>query len=83
VSQSGAEAFRECVVYHESRGDPTAVNPAGYYGLYQMGYSAWHFNNPAATLYATAAQAPESVQTAQFWRLYDALGRSPWAGDPC
>lgn len=79
------EAFRQCVEWHESRGNPTVVSASGlYYGLYQMGYGAWHYNNPDAATYANAAQAPADVQTAQFWRLYNSpLGKHPWAGDGC
>jgi uncharacterized protein YabE (DUF348 family) len=58
----------------ESGGSPNAVNPAGYYGLYQFSLSTWHAvggkGNPTDYGYWE--------QTKRAWILYKGSGRSPW-----
>jgi soluble lytic murein transglycosylase-like protein len=58
----------------ESGGDPTAVNPAGYYGKYQFDMQTWAAvggsGNPAA--------APEAEQDYRAALLYNQSGSSPW-----
>ena len=58
----------------ESGGNPNAVNPAGYYGLYQFSLSTWHAvggrGNPTDFGYWE--------QTKRAWILFNGSGRSPW-----
>lgn len=58
----------------ESGGNPNAVNPAGYYGLYQFSLSTWHAvggtGNPIDHNYWE--------QTKRAWILYKGSGSSPW-----
>lgn len=58
----------------ESGGNPNAVNPAGFYGLYQFSLSTWHSvggkGNPTDYGYWE--------QTKRAWILFKASGRSPW-----
>jgi uncharacterized protein YabE (DUF348 family) len=58
----------------ESGGNPNAVNPAGYYGLYQFSLSTWHAvggrGNPTDYGYWE--------QTKRAWILFKGSGRSPW-----
>ena len=58
----------------ESGGNPNAVNPAGFYGLYQFSVSTWHAvggrGNPTDYGYWE--------QTKRAWILYRSSGRSPW-----
>ena len=58
----------------ESGRNPNAVNPAGFYGLYQFSLSTWHAvggrGNPTDFGYWE--------QTKRAWILYKAAGRSPW-----
>jgi hypothetical protein len=58
----------------ESRGEPTAVSPYGYYGLYQFALSTWYSvggtGNPA--------NASPSEQTYRAQLLYDRSGSAPW-----
>ena len=58
----------------ESGGNPNAVNPAGYYGLYQFSLSTWHSvggrGNPTDFGYWE--------QTKRAWILFKGSGRSPW-----
>jgi len=58
----------------ESGGSPNAVNPAGYYGLYQFSLSTWRAvggkGNPTDYGYWE--------QTKRAWILYKGSGRSPW-----
>ncbi|QBI55843.1 resuscitation-promoting factor [Streptomonospora litoralis] len=64
-------ALAEC----ESGGDPTAVNPAGYYGLYQFSMSTWQ----SAGGTGNPAEAPASEQTMRAQKLYDMVGGN-WQG---
>ncbi|WP_026127611.1 resuscitation-promoting factor [Nocardiopsis lucentensis] len=52
-------ALAEC----ESGGDPTAVNPAGYYGLYQFSPSSW--SSVGGSGLPSEASAAEQTQRAQ------------------
>lgn len=58
----------------ESGGNPNAVNPAGFYGLYQFSLSTWRSvggkGNPTDYGYWE--------QTKRAWKLYKISGRSPW-----
>ncbi len=58
----------------ESSGNPNAVNPAGFYGLYQFSLSTWHSvggkGNPTDYGYWE--------QTKRAWILFRHAGRSPW-----
>ena len=58
----------------ESSGNPNAVNPAGFYGLYQFSLSTWHSvggrGNPINHGYWE--------QTKRAWILFRHSGRSPW-----
>ncbi|WP_232832293.1 resuscitation-promoting factor [Nocardiopsis sp. FIRDI 009] len=66
-------ALAEC----ESGGDPTAVNPAGYYGLYQFSPSSW--SSVGGTGLPSEASAAEQTRRAQ--QLYADVGgnwRSQW-----
>ncbi|MEO8107769.1 MAG: transglycosylase family protein [Actinomycetes bacterium] len=58
----------------ESGGNPNAVNPSGFYGLYQFSLSTWRAvggkGNPTDYGYWE--------QTKRAWKLYKVSGRSPW-----
>jgi uncharacterized protein YabE (DUF348 family) len=58
----------------ESGGNPKAVNPAGFYGLYQFSLSTWR--GVGGKGYPTDYGYWE--QTLRAWKLYQASGRSPW-----
>jgi Transglycosylase-like domain/G5 domain len=58
----------------ESGGNPRAVNPAGYYGLYQFSVPTW--NSVGGSGMPHHASAAEQTMRAQ--RLYQRSGRSPW-----
>ena len=58
----------------ESSNNPRAVNPAGYFGLYQFNVPTWH--SVGGRGYPHRASAPEQTYRAQ--RLYMSRGRSPW-----
>lgn len=63
-------ALAEC----ESGGNPRAVNPAGYYGLYQFSVPTW--NSVGGSGMPHHASAAEQTMRAQ--KLYQRSGRSPW-----
>ena len=58
----------------ESSGNPTAVNPAGYYGLYQFSLSTW------ASVGGTGnpSEATPEEQTLRAQNLYDRSGAGQW-----
>ncbi len=58
----------------ESGGNPNAVNPAGFYGLYQFSISTWRSvgGRGIPTDYGYWEQ------TKRAWKLYKGSGRSPW-----
>ncbi|HSF35389.1 MAG TPA: transglycosylase family protein [Nocardioides sp.] len=58
----------------ESGGNPKAVNPAGYYGLYQFDLGTWRSVGGSGV--PTAASAAEQTYRAKL--LYKQRGRSPW-----
>ena len=58
----------------ESGGNPNAVNPAGYYGLYQFDVSTWR--SVGGSGLPTSASAGEQTYRAKL--LYKQRGRSPW-----
>lgn len=63
-------ALAEC----ESGGNPRAVNPAGYYGLYQFSVPTW--NSVGGSGMPHHASPAEQTHRAQI--LYSRSGRSPW-----
>ena len=58
----------------ESGGNPNAVNPAGFYGLYQFSISTWR----AVGGKGIPTDYGYWEQTKRAWKLYKASGRSPW-----
>ena len=58
----------------ESGGNPNAVNPAGYYGLYQFDLGTWR--SVGGSGLPTSASAAEQTYRAKL--LYKQRGRSPW-----
>ena len=58
----------------ESGGNPHAVNPAGYYGLYQFDTGTWR--SVGGSGLPSSASAAEQTYRAK--RLYQQRGRSPW-----
>lgn len=58
----------------ESGGNPRAVNPAGYYGLYQFDLGTW--GSVGGSGLPTSAPAAEQTYRAKL--LYQQRGRSPW-----
>lgn len=63
-------ALAEC----ESGGNPNAVNPAGYYGLYQFSLSTWRSVGGSGN--PTDHSAAEQTYRAKL--LYQREGSSPW-----
>jgi hypothetical protein len=58
----------------ESGGNPRAVNPAGYYGLYQFSPSTWR--SVGGSGLPSRASAGEQTRRAQI--LFRRAGSSPW-----
>lgn len=58
----------------ESGGNPRAVNPAGYYGLYQFNVATWGSVGGSGMPH----QASAGEQTYRAKLLYSSRGRSPW-----
>jgi len=58
----------------ESGGNPRAVNPAGYYGLYQFSVSTWHSVGGKGI----PTEWGWREQTYRAWLLYKNRGRAPW-----
>ncbi|MGB0100367.1 MAG: transglycosylase family protein [Nocardioides sp.] len=58
----------------ESGGNPRAVNPSGYYGLYQFSPATWRGVGGSGMPH----HASSSEQTYRAKKLYAAQGRSPW-----
>jgi len=58
----------------ESSGNPEAVNPAGYYGLYQFDLSTWASVGGAGS----PLDAGSAEQTYRAQLLYLARGTTPW-----
>ena len=70
VSQATLDAIAAC----ESGGDPTAVNPAGYYGKYQFDTGTWASVGGSGN----PAEASEAEQDYRASLLYARAGSSPW-----
>ncbi len=70
VSQSTLDAIGAC----ESGGDPTAVNPAGYYGKFQFDLGTWQSVGGSGN----PAEATEAEQDHRASLLYSRAGSSPW-----
>ena len=70
VSQATLDAIAAC----ESGGDPTAVNPAGYYGKYQFDMGTWASVGGSGN----PAEAPEAEQDYRAALLLSRAGASPW-----
>jgi soluble lytic murein transglycosylase-like protein len=70
VSLATLEAIAAC----ESGGDPTAVNPAGYYGKYQFDMGTWASVGGSGN----PAEASEAEQDYRAALLYSRAGSSPW-----
>lgn len=70
VSMATLEAIAAC----ESGGDPTAVNPAGYYGKYQFDLGTWASVGGSGN----PAEASEEEQDYRAALLYSRAGSSPW-----
>jgi resuscitation-promoting factor RpfC len=69
-----------CIIQHESRGDPTAVNASsGAGGLYQFLPSTWH----GIGMSGLPENYSAADQTAAAERLQAQQGWSPWIGDGC
>ncbi|MEO8328705.1 MAG: resuscitation-promoting factor, partial [Candidatus Nanopelagicales bacterium] len=58
----------------ESSGNPQAVNPGGYYGLYQFSLSTWY--SVGGTGNPINASSTEQTYRAQV--LYERSGSAPW-----
>jgi uncharacterized protein YabE (DUF348 family) len=58
----------------ESGGNPRAVNPAGYYGLYQFSTGTWRSVGGSGL----PSNASSSEQTARAQTLYNRTGASSW-----
>ena len=58
----------------ESGGNPKAVNPSGFYGLYQFSISTWR----AVGGKGIPTDYGYWEQTKRAWKLYKISGRSPW-----
>ncbi len=58
----------------ESGGNPRAVNPSGYYGLYQFSVGTWR----SVGGQGMPNHASPGEQTYRAQRLYQQRGRSPW-----
>ncbi len=58
----------------ESGGNPNAVNPAGFYGLYQFSISTWR----AVGGKGIPTDYGYWEQTKRAWKLFKVSGRSPW-----
>jgi soluble lytic murein transglycosylase-like protein len=70
VSLATLDAIAAC----ESGGDPTAVNPAGFYGKYQFDLGTWASVGGSGN----PADASEAEQDYRAALLYSQAGSSPW-----
>jgi peptidoglycan hydrolase CwlO-like protein len=76
------DPFLVCTRARESNGDYTAVNPAGYYGAYQMSPTTWdstaeHAGRPEL-IGVLPSRASEYDQDDLAWDLYQWQGKEPW-----
>ena len=69
-------SFARCVIQRESGGNPQALSPAGYWGLYQFSRATWqaYGGNPATFGRASAAE-----QTRVFNNAIAHGGKGNWA----
>lgn len=84
VPVSTGGGYEECVITHESGGDPQVVNQAsGAGGLVQFLPSTWA-TTPWGSQYPGGAQtAPASIQLEAFQWEYARDGTAPWVTDGC
>ena len=74
-SVPGADGLNWGALAHcESGGNPRAVNPAGYYGLYQFDTGTWR--SVGGSGLPSSASAGEQTYRAKL--LFQQRGRSPW-----
>lgn len=75
AGNSSMDAHLRVIAQRESGGNPSAVNPAGYYGLFQFSPSTW------ASVGGTGNPADASVE--EQWKrariLYQTAGASQWS----
>lgn len=75
AGNSSMDAHLRVIAQRESGGNPNAVNPAGYYGLFQFSPSTW------ASVGGTGNPANASVE--EQWKrariLYQTAGASQWS----
>jgi len=75
AGNSAMDAHLRVIAQRESGGNPSAVNPAGYYGLFQFSPSTW------AAVGGTGNPANASVE--EQWKrariLYQTAGASQWS----
>ncbi|UTH02168.1 LysM peptidoglycan-binding domain-containing protein [Macrococcoides canis] len=75
AGNSSMDAHLRVIAQRESGGNPSAVNPAGYYGLFQFSPSTW------ASVGGTGNPANASVE--EQWKrariLYQTAGASQWS----
>lgn len=80
-------AFGECVIRHESGGDPRAENPtSSASGLFQFidgTWQAWTKRSGVGRSYARASQAPAAIQWAVFSYAVRHHAQRAWAGTHC
>ena len=86
-SERAATQFLECVIRHESHGNPKAENPASSAsGLFQFIDGTWrHYAKriPAARKYGHASWAPASVQWQVAVNVVLHGGHGHWRGTHC
>ncbi len=75
-SITAQSSFAWCVIQRESGGNPQALSPAGYWGLYQFSRATWqaYGGNPATYGRASAAE-----QTRVFNNAIAHGGKGNWA----
>lgn len=75
ATNSSMDAHLKLIAQRESGGNPSAVNPAGYYGLFQFSQATW------AAVGGTGNPANASVE--EQWKrariLYSTAGASQWS----
>ena len=75
ATNSSVDAHLKLIMQRESGGNPRAVNPAGYYGLFQFSPSTW------AAVGGTGNPADASVE--EQWKrariLYTQYGAQHWS----
>ncbi|HYO40085.1 MAG TPA: transglycosylase family protein, partial [Nocardioidaceae bacterium] len=70
VTRLNWPALAQC----ESSGNPRAVNPAGYYGLYQFSPATWRSVGGSGL----PSQASKAEQTRRAQKLFRRSGSGPW-----